>query len=169
LVAFDTPTVGPRARILLVEDDQDTATTLTTLLTEEGHEVGVAHSLHAALRLARGRWDVVISDLGLPDGSGLELARQFKDAKHKPRLIALSGFGSLKDRSASRDAGFKRQADRVREAAPFAGWGILSNRLSTSCFHVGPSEPTSCPFGRKVCLGGAIRGNPPANLRNPAF
>jgi DNA-binding response OmpR family regulator len=79
---------------------------LTTLLTEEGHEVGVAHSLHAALRLARGRWDVVISDLGLPDGSGLELARQFKDAKHKPRLIALSGFGSLKDRSASRDAGF---------------------------------------------------------------
>jgi PAS domain S-box-containing protein len=96
-----------RARILLVEDDQDTVTTLTTLLTEEGHEVGVAHSLHDALRLARGRWDVVISDLGLPDGSGLELARQFKDAKHKPRLIALSGFGSLKDRSASRDAGFK--------------------------------------------------------------
>jgi PAS domain S-box-containing protein len=94
-------------RILVVEDDADTQTAIATILQHDGHELGVACSLGEAVKLLRERWDLVISDLGLPDGSGLELARHVGTMIVKPRLIALTGFGSDKDRDACRDAGFE--------------------------------------------------------------
>ncbi len=99
-------------RILLVEDHVDTAAILTRLLRRMGHDVLPAHTVADALRLAnkemrRAPLDVVISDLGLPDGSGLELMRQLS-ADHGLRGIALSGFGMDSDRVQSKAAGFSR-------------------------------------------------------------
>jgi DNA-binding response OmpR family regulator len=51
-------------------------------------------------------WDVVISDLGLPDGSGLEIGRGMCTLSRRPRLIALSGYGRPSDVAASHQAGF---------------------------------------------------------------
>jgi DNA-binding response OmpR family regulator len=97
--------VSPR-RVLLVEDDADTSAMLEMLLISDGHEVGIAHTLLEALREVDGSWDVVLSDLGLPDGTGLEVARKMRERSPRPRLIALSGFGSPEDLARSRDAGF---------------------------------------------------------------
>jgi PAS domain S-box-containing protein len=95
-----------RMRILVVEDDADTARMLESMLSGDGHHLGVAHNLEEARRRAQEHWDIVISDLGLPDGSGLDVARQLSNTPGRPRLIALSGYGSDEDLKASREAGF---------------------------------------------------------------
>lgn len=96
-----------KVRILVVDDDPDTVKMLASMLTADGHHLGVAHNLHEAFDLIREPWDIVISDLGLPDGSGLDVARRFRRVPSKPRLIALSGYGSDGDVKASREAGFE--------------------------------------------------------------
>ncbi|HEY1581834.1 MAG TPA: response regulator, partial [Chthoniobacterales bacterium] len=94
------------SEILLVEDHDDTARVLRRILTKSGHRVGLARSLGEARALAaERRFDLVISDLGLPDGSGLELM-QHLSANYGLRGIALSGFGTDEDLAASRAAGF---------------------------------------------------------------
>ena len=93
-------------RILLVEDDADTRQILSKLLQRHGYEVTTADCVRKGLELsARGRFDIVISDLGLPDGSGLDLMRQIKALYGLPG-IALSGFGADDDLRMSRAAGF---------------------------------------------------------------
>ena len=110
------------AEILLVEDHQDTARVLRRILTKSGHQVGLAHSIADARRLAAERhFDIVISDVGLPDGSGLELMQHLRTT-HGLRGIALSGFGTDEDRAASQAAGFSEHLtkpidwERLREA-----------------------------------------------------
>jgi CheY-like chemotaxis protein len=76
------------------------------MLSGDGHHLGVAHNLQEASNRAREHWDIVISDLGLPDGSGLEVALRFSNVPGRPKLIALSGYGSDEDLKASREAGF---------------------------------------------------------------
>jgi PAS domain S-box-containing protein len=95
-----------RMRILVVDDDADTAKILASMLSGDGHHLGVAHNLQEASNRAREHWDIVISDLGLPDGSGLEVALRFSNVPGRPKLIALSGYGSDEDLKASREAGF---------------------------------------------------------------
>ena len=93
-------------RILLVEDHESTARVLAQLLRSLNHEVKVADSVAAALALgANSDFDLIISDLGLPDGSGLELMPRLK-AQHDLPGIALSGYGTEDDIRKSRDAGF---------------------------------------------------------------
>jgi PAS domain S-box-containing protein len=104
-VQGDAPKTA-RARVLLVEDHNDTARVLLRLLERSGYEVGYASNLVAAEQLAdQKHFDLVISDLGLPDGSGLELMRKLR-AKHALPGIALSGYGMDEDRAASKAAGF---------------------------------------------------------------
>ena len=93
-------------RILIVEDHTDSGAMLDLLLTSRGHTVGVANSVAAALARRSEHWDVVISDLGLPDGSGLEIGRVMRALPVRPRLIALSGYGRPSDVVASQEAGF---------------------------------------------------------------
>ncbi|HWL54065.1 MAG TPA: response regulator [Chthoniobacteraceae bacterium] len=99
---------GERAtHILLVEDHLDTSRALQRLLTRRGHRVTPAHDVRSALKLAAtsGPFDLLISDLGLPDGSGLDLIRQM--LKIQPvRGIALTGFGMDDDVNQSQEAGF---------------------------------------------------------------
>jgi signal transduction histidine kinase/ActR/RegA family two-component response regulator len=99
-------------RILLVEDHADTAAVLARLLRRMGHDILAAGDVATALALAKKEMskapiDVVMSDLGLPDGSGLDLMRQLS-ADYGLRGIALSGFGMDSDLEESIAAGFWR-------------------------------------------------------------
>jgi PAS domain S-box-containing protein len=94
------------ARVLIVEDHVDTATSLAELLQMYGYQTRLAHGFEAALEAAVEDFDVVISDIALPDGSGLELMRKLHESRGFDG-IALSGFGSEADVIAARRAGFK--------------------------------------------------------------
>jgi PAS domain S-box-containing protein len=101
------PSAVPRARalhILLVEDNADTLRVVARLLRGRGHRVTTAAGVGAALE-AEGRFDLVISDIGLPDGSGLDLLRQLRSRRPVPG-IALSGYGMDDDLRKSCEAGF---------------------------------------------------------------
>src|SRR6476660_8271680 len=96
----------PSADILLVEDHEDTARALRRMLENAGYQVGYASTLASARDLAaKRRFQLVISDLGLPDGSGLDLMNQLR---HSGQVngIALSGFGADCDVAAAKAAGF---------------------------------------------------------------
>lgn len=96
-------------RILLVDDHEDTARAMGRLLQRLGHRITIAHSVGEALdAFEREGADLLISDIGLPDGSGLELMRQIhhSDAGRRVRGIALSGFGMEEDVRKSKEAGF---------------------------------------------------------------
>jgi PAS domain S-box-containing protein len=99
-------TAKPRGRILLVEDHADTAKSLTMLLIKTGYDVYMTHDVASALHAAEAEpFDILISDVGLPDGSGLDLMRQL--SRHRPiNGIALSGYGMEEDVVRSREAGF---------------------------------------------------------------
>jgi CheY-like chemotaxis protein len=94
-------------RVLLVEDHEDTNRALTRLLQLRGYHVQSARDVQSALALTESaEFDVLISDLGLPDGSGIDLMRALQT--ERPLLgIALTGYGMEEDIRKSRDAGFK--------------------------------------------------------------
>jgi CheY-like chemotaxis protein len=94
-------------RILLVEDHADTGRTLTRLLRNAGYEVHHSETAACGLRhFGEQPFDLVISDLGLPDESGLELMRKLRAMRPTIRGICMSGYGMEDDVTASRDAGF---------------------------------------------------------------
>jgi CheY-like chemotaxis protein len=98
----------PPLRILLVEDHDDTSMALSYILEHEGYDVQRAHSVADALRAAETMdVDMIVSDLGLPDGSGLDLMRTLK-ARKPVRGIALTGYGRREDIARTREAGFDR-------------------------------------------------------------
>ncbi|MDI3290832.1 response regulator [Polyangium sp. 15x6] len=95
-------------RVLVVDDNRDSAETLSLLLEMLGHEVERAHDGPSALAAARAvRPTVVFLDLGLPGMDGYEVARQLRREPwgHEVLLVALSGYGRDEDRERSRAAG----------------------------------------------------------------
>jgi signal transduction histidine kinase len=105
-----------RQRLLLVEDNADAAEALMLSLETFGYEVQCAHSCAQALQKVRqGGFDAVISDLGLPDGSGLDIGTTLRGVVP---VIALSGYGSPSDMQRSFEAGFL--AHLVKPADPDA-------------------------------------------------
>ncbi len=93
-------------KILLVEDDPASLTVMARLLHKHGHTILTAGNLAAALEVASAEeFDLIISDLGLPDGNGLELMRRLR-ARRAVAGIALTGFGTDEDIRRSREAGF---------------------------------------------------------------
>jgi PAS domain S-box-containing protein len=96
-------------RVLLVEDHLDTGRTLERLLRLDGTHVRLAASVANALEAADAEsFDVIVSDLGLPDGTGHELVRQLLTRQNPaPPAIALSGYGMEEDIRQSREAGFR--------------------------------------------------------------
>ncbi|HKI02403.1 MAG TPA: ATP-binding protein [Thermoanaerobaculia bacterium] len=103
------------AHILLIEDHADTAEAMADLLRELGYRITVAASVATGLAAAERaqqdrdgtRIDLVLSDLGLPDGSGHELMRSLS-SRYGLRGIALSGYGMDDDVQKSREAGFQK-------------------------------------------------------------
>ena len=90
-----SPPPPPPLRILLVEDNEDTLKYLAQILTHRGHRVSTADRLSVALEAAAaGEFDLVMSDIELPDGSGLDLMRSL--ARRGVPGIAISGYGPRK-------------------------------------------------------------------------
>jgi PAS domain S-box-containing protein len=93
-------------RILLVEDHEDSAEVLSRLLREKGYSVETSATVAEAIRLAtEQQFNLVVSDIGLPDGSGVDLIRQMRRHSSVP-AIALTGFGTDRDISRYKEAGF---------------------------------------------------------------
>jgi len=95
-------------RVLLVEDHNQTRSTLARLLTQRGHEVETAASIEQALQCAQTfAFNLLLSDLGLPDGSGHDLVKELRLKRPGFRGIALSGYGMESDIRQSLEAGFQ--------------------------------------------------------------
>jgi PAS domain S-box-containing protein len=93
-------------RILLVEDHSDTRQTLSRLLTHFGHQISVANNTQSALEIVQSqKFDVVLSDIGLPDGSGYDVISQVK-RKQPVKAVAITGFGTDEDVRRGKEAGF---------------------------------------------------------------
>ena len=104
--ALPPPPARSRVKILLVEDHADTARIMLRLLRGSNYDVEWAATIADALRAADAqRFDLIVSDLGLPDGSGIDLMRRLR-GQHGLKGIALSGYGMEEDVQRSRDAGF---------------------------------------------------------------
>jgi CheY-like chemotaxis protein len=96
-----------RLRLLLVEDHSETAAVLARLLQKHGDEVEVAGTVASALQLvARAPFDLILSDIGLPDGTGHDLMKHLRQQKYATPGVALTGYGMEDDLSRSRDVGF---------------------------------------------------------------
>jgi CheY-like chemotaxis protein len=103
------PAALVRRRILIADDNQDAADSLSMLLQLAGHDVRVAHLGRAALALAEAfRPDTAVLDIGMPDLSGYEVAQMLRREPWatKMQLIALTGWGQHDDRRRAMEAGF---------------------------------------------------------------
>lgn len=93
--------------ILLVEDHSVTAKIVRMVVELDGHTVETAGDVATALKLADQRaFDLLVSDLGLPDGNGHDLMRELRSHGHNFPGIALSGYGQPEDIRQSHEAGF---------------------------------------------------------------
>jgi CheY-like chemotaxis protein len=98
---------GPPIHVLLVEDHEPTRTALTHLLARRNYEVKTAASLAEARILSQiHEFDVLISDIGLPDGNGFELMSELHLRNKDLQGIALTGYGTEQDIGKGRAAGF---------------------------------------------------------------
>jgi DNA-binding response OmpR family regulator len=94
-------------RILLVEDHNDTRQVLTRLLTHWGFDVSAAENLQRGLdQLEAQPIDVILSDIGLPDGTGYALISEARRRGKNVLAIALSGFGFPTETQVSKQTGF---------------------------------------------------------------
>jgi signal transduction histidine kinase/ActR/RegA family two-component response regulator len=111
-VAAHTPTIAGGSlqhKILLVDDHEDTCTGMRMILERRGYRVKTAHDVQSALALADDYpFELLISDLGLPDGTGFDLMRELRRRRGDSiRGVALSGFGMESDIERSMEAGFE--------------------------------------------------------------
>ncbi|VTT98761.1 multi-sensor hybrid histidine kinase : Chemotaxis protein methyltransferase CheR OS=Chondromyces apiculatus DSM 436 GN=CAP_7340 PE=4 SV=1: PAS_4: GAF_2: HisKA: HATPase_c: Response_reg [Gemmataceae bacterium] len=105
------PEPAPTAnrRLLIVDDNIDSAESMAELLALFGHNVRTAHDGRAALTAARDlRPEVILLDIGLPGLDGYEVARRIRQNPelHSTTLIAMTGYGQDEDRRKTREAGF---------------------------------------------------------------
>ncbi|NMH59507.1 PAS domain-containing protein [Alteromonas ponticola] len=123
-------------KILVVDDNREAAELLAILLNALGHDAKVAVDGAGAVAMARAelRWDAFILDIGLPDMTGYELARNLKMAADCSTYIALTGYGHSRDRQKSKAAGFDHHLvkpadfDRLQQILN----GIASEKLKNS-------------------------------------
>ncbi len=106
--AASAPRAAPhgKSRILLVEDNEDTSRAMQVLFERKGYAVAVAHSVAEAIETSEADcFNLVVSDIGLPDGDGFEVIRRLNQIR-PTRGIAISGYGMDEDRRRSLEAGF---------------------------------------------------------------
>jgi two-component system CheB/CheR fusion protein len=147
--------------ILLVEDHVVTAQIVRMVLTADGHTVKTAGDVAAALDLAdKGHFDLLISDLGLPDGSGHDLMRELRARGHTFSGIALSGYGQDQDIRQSYEAGFAAHLTKPasREAVVEAIAAVAAAKRATSTVDSATTAHLDSPVfdargALKRCLG----------------
>ncbi len=104
-----SPVAVPPRRVLVVDDNVDTAESLALLLRLKGHEVETAHDGPAALKKARSfHPEAVLLDIGLPGLDGYQVASRLRRRRRTARalLVALTGYGQEEDQDLAREAGF---------------------------------------------------------------
>jgi signal transduction histidine kinase len=103
-----TPRPARQARVLIVEDNDDSRVTLQRILQADGHLVSAARDARAGLEAAAaGSPNIAVVDIGLPGMDGYQFARAMRERLGGGvRLIALTGYGSEADRQRSAEAGF---------------------------------------------------------------
>lgn len=120
----------PPLRILVVEDEPVTLRLMTKLLGGLGHTVSGADSVASALRIFQtGEFDLIVSDIGLPDGTGLDLMRQIVALRGRIPAVALTGYGMEDDILRSREAGF---ASHMTKPINFTKLNIMIRRITAS-------------------------------------
>jgi CheY-like chemotaxis protein len=118
-----------RRRILIADDNQDAAESLSMLLQFAGHEVQVAHLGRSALSLARAfHPDTAVLDIGMPDVSGYEVAQILRREPWATniQLIALTGWGEDQDRHRALEAGFDHHL--IKPVDPDQLMGLIVSR-----------------------------------------
>lgn len=122
--------------ILLVEDHEDSRVVLSNLLIHCGHEVASAGNMQDALRLLEDlRFDVLVSDIGLPDGNGLDLVIEAKKRQPWKKTVALTAH----DRSSEKERGLRAGFDEYL-TKPF-DFHQLRSLLADVPEGAGPSAP----------------------------
>jgi two-component system, chemotaxis family, CheB/CheR fusion protein len=122
---------GPRKRILVVDDHEDSVTMMAALLRSRGYQVATARNGTAALEIANTfSPEIIILDIGLPEIDGYEIARRFRSIPPTAGtvIIALSGYGTQRDRSRTQEAGFDYHL--TKPVAPEALFALLSQDLT---------------------------------------
>jgi CheY-like chemotaxis protein len=95
-------------KILLVENHEDTLVYLAKYMKRRGHEVISSRTMKQACEtISQTAVDVLISDIGLPDGDGWELMKEAQKVNPPSFGIAMSGFGMQSDREKSLQAGYR--------------------------------------------------------------
>jgi signal transduction histidine kinase/ActR/RegA family two-component response regulator len=122
---------GARHRVMVVDDNRDSADTMGAVLRKLGAEVCVVHSGPAALEaFGKFRPGVVFLDIGMPGMDGYEVARRIRERSDAEGavLVALTGWGQDRDRSRTADAGFHHH---LVKPADFAALGAVLSSAST--------------------------------------
>jgi len=102
----DSSAAHPSLSILLVEDHPDTGVAMSRLLEVRGHQIRMANTVSSAKELIDADdFDLLLCDLGLPDGTGLDVITHLRKSRATP-AIALSGFGMEEDLARCMQAGF---------------------------------------------------------------
>ena len=123
-------------RVLVVDDNVDSATTMAALLSMCGHEVRTAHDgVRALAEVKRFKPDVAILDIGMPRMNGYAVARRIREAFNtaQPLLIAVTGWGQDEDRDRSKAAGFDHHL--VKPVDPAALSALVSTRPPGRTLH----------------------------------
>jgi CheY-like chemotaxis protein len=105
----EVPQVAGNRRILVVDDNRDSAESLALLLRLAGNETHIAYDGHEALAAAaRVEPDVILLDIGLPNLNGYDVCRRIREQAwgESAFIVALTGWGQEEDRQQSREAGF---------------------------------------------------------------
>ena len=109
-----------RRRALVVDDSPDVADMLTIVLRRAGYEVETAYSASQALMAAFARrFDVIVSDIGMPDMDGYELVRRLRELPEyrATPMVAVTGFASYDDRERSLGEGFSAHLSKPVDPA----------------------------------------------------
>jgi CheY-like chemotaxis protein len=129
-----TSVPGRGLTVLVVDDNRDSAEMMQVLLGMLGHTVEVAHTGRAAIDTAASlQPHVILLDIGLPDMTGYDVAREIRAARpHGVRLIALTGWGQEEARQQAREAGFDHHLTKPADPA------VLEKLLSEAAASLAP-------------------------------
>lgn len=123
-------TARGKVRLLLIEDHVDTARALVRLLQNRGYNIESAPDVAAGLEtFAKGKFDLILCDLGLPDGTGIELIEKIRRTD-QTAAIALTGFGMQQDVDRAQRAGFDAHLTKPVNLQKLEAtiWGLLQDR-----------------------------------------
>ena len=145
------PPLPEPARVLVVDDEPDLRTLYELTLLREGHRVQAAGSLaEAREQLEHQRFDVIITDMRLPDGLGLELLREISAARRPERSIMITAYGSAENAVEALKSGAFDYLTKPVDLKQFRS--VVASALQT---------PVAAPFVQTKTPSGATDAAPP--------